>query len=150
MPQSCPFVKIRKIIFQHDPEPLEMQLNLFALAAILWVLVDCSNQTSSLMALMSYLPCNLWITLFAFNFGLRTLALTFRLMALRNISAMISAVLWAVVTYTLAAQDGHGFAKFCCPILALTEMWIYIRLGIGVSASLALGQYQEGSHGIKN
>lgn len=123
---------LRRAAFRFDPESLEFQTGLLALALGVWLLVlptqwqhRPSNFSLMLLRLWS---APLWASLFLLIGGAQLAALSQSRLTLRCACAMTGFCLWSFVAVLLAMDGLPGPSVSLFPVIALSEAWVYLRL----------------------
>lgn len=124
----------RRGVFRFDPEGLELQTGVMALALGLYLLCspDQWGQRSSNFGLMllRLWPAPVWACLFIGVGGAQMVALNRAWMTVRCLCAMSGFCLWSFVAILLALDGLPGPSVSVFPVIALSEAWVYLRLRV--------------------
>lgn len=134
-PSLCSGVsQLRRVAFRFDPESLELQTGVMALALGLWLLGAPSHpeQRPSNFGLMllRLWPAPVWASLFLVVGAFQMAALTRSGVRARCVCAMSGFLLWSFVAVLLALDGLPGPSVSVFPIVALSEAWVYLRLSV--------------------
>ena len=122
----------RSGLFRFDPEVLELQTGIMALALGLYLLGSPDQwghrpSNFSLMLLRLW-PAPVWAGLFIVVGGAQIAALGRTWMLARWACAMSGFCLWSFVAILLALDGLPGPSVSVFPVIALSEAWVYLRL----------------------
>ena len=151
-PDFCLMVdNVRRSIFQYDPETLEAQKGIMAVATGLWVIwagywPHEAFSSPVYQLLMRFLPDWLWCGIFV-SVGLAQItAMNWSKVCWRAASAMLSFILWSFIAALLALDTTPGPGIVVFPILALSDAWVYLRLTLHGDTS----RVENAEHAVSN
>ena len=138
-PLCVVLARLRQVAFRFAPESLELQTGALAISVGLWLALASAKpgQNAALLGrLGTHLwPVPLWGVAFAFVGLAQILALRRERVRARCLCAMSGFCLWAFL-FVLAVLDGvAGLGVALFPLIALSEAWVYLRLGVSPGSS---------------
>lgn len=133
-PLCAVLARLRQAAFRFDSQSLELQTGALAISVGLWLALPPIRPGQS-AALLGRLGAHLWpVPFWGAAFALvgfaQILALRRERVRARCLCAMSGFCLWAFlfVLAVLERVPGLGVALF--PLIALSEAWVYLRLGV--------------------
>lgn len=139
-PRGCELLaRWQRGAFGFDPESVEFQTGVMALALGLWLLLlpnEWGNRSSNFrLMLLRVWPAVLWASLFLGVGVAQMMALGRSHLKGRCACAMSGFFLWSFVAILLTLDGLPGPSAFMFPVVALSQAWIYLRLRVRADAT---------------
>ena len=126
----------RQHVFSYDPEPIEYQTIAMSLLSGIWVAWPIHRKviedSAAYMSLTHHLPPAYWGAFWILVASLKIYGIIHRASVIRKIGSFLGAILWIIASYVILSSAVPGPAIIVFPIIAVSQAWVFIRLGVGV------------------